>query len=71
MAVEIFMYVHGKGRHSSALTAGLGGYRPVSIPSDTARRFEEVALQNTRRNTETCGILAGKLVNPFCINPFH
>ena len=38
-------------------------YRPVSIPVDTATRFEEVASTNTRNNVETCGILAGKLVS--------
>ena len=39
-----------------------GGYRPVHIPADTAIKFEELASANTRRNVETCGILAGKLV---------
>ena len=42
--------------------AGNEGYRPVYIPSDTARTFERIASTNTRKNTETCGILAGKLV---------
>ena len=42
--------------------AGNEGYRPVYFPADTASRFEEVASPNTRKNVETCGILAGKLV---------
>ena len=44
------------------------GYRPVFIPSDAASRFEEVASPNTRKNIETCGILAGKLVRGRCIS---
>lgn len=40
-----------------------GGYRPVEVPSDTASRFQDVASTNTRKNVETCGILAGKLVS--------
>ena len=42
--------------------AGVDGYRPLYIPKDTAAKFEEVASPNTRKNVETCGILAGKLV---------
>ena len=42
---------------------GNEGYRPVYFPADTASRFEEVASPNTRKNVETCGILAGKLVS--------
>ena len=41
---------------------GLDGTRPVLVPSDTVSRFKTIASTNTRRNIETCGILAGKLV---------
>ena len=34
----------------------------IYVPEDISRRFEEAASTNTRQNTETCGILAGKLV---------
>ena len=44
------------------LVGGLDGTRPVLVPSDTVSRFKTVASANTRRNIETCGILAGKLV---------
>ena len=44
---------------SGALTDGM---RPVIIPSDISDRFERLASTNTRRDIETCGILAGKLV---------
>lgn len=38
------------------------------VPSDTSKRFLELAEANTLRNVETCGILAGKLAqNKFII----
>ncbi|XP_031568200.1 STAM-binding protein-like [Actinia tenebrosa] len=37
------------------------GLRAVSVPSDLARLFLEIASPNTRQNKETCGILTGKL----------
>ena len=37
-------------------------YRTVIIPTDISSQFEQVASPNTRKNIETCGILAGKLV---------
>jgi hypothetical protein len=36
--------------------------RTIVIPNDLTRRFLDVAEANTKRNVETCGILAGKLV---------
>lgn len=39
------------------------GIRPVIIPGDTVSRFQQLASGNTRRDVETCGILAGKLVS--------
>ena len=51
------------------ITVGTEGYRPVYFPADTASRFEEVASPNTRKNVETCGILAGKLVCT-CVTTF-
>ena len=40
----------------------------VMVPSDTSKRFLELAEANTLRNVETCGILAGKLAqNKFII----
>lgn len=38
-----------------------GGLRTLKIPSDTMRRFLDVARPNTLKNIETCGILAGQL----------
>lgn len=37
--------------------------RQLFIPSDLTKRFLELADYNTKKNVETCGILAGKLVN--------
>ncbi|XP_063969072.1 STAM-binding protein-like [Lytechinus pictus] len=42
-------------------TSNLHGLRDLFIPSDTMERFLALALHNTQRNLETCGILAGKL----------
>jgi STAM-binding protein len=35
--------------------------RVVSLPAETSRKFLDLAEANTRRNVETCGILAGRL----------
>ena len=35
----------------------------VYVPENISRKFEEAASANTRRNVETCAILAGKLVH--------
>lgn len=35
--------------------------RKVSIPDSIVHRFLDLAAHNTRRNLETCGVLAGKL----------
>lgn len=40
-----------------------GGLRDVIIPADLTRKFLSKAEHNTLKNVETCGILAGKLVN--------
>ncbi len=42
--------------------------RTIVIPYDLTRKFLDVAEANTKRNVETCGILAGKLV---CILYMH
>ena len=39
--------------------------RTIMIPHDLNRKFLDVAEANTKRNVETCGILAGKLVHFF------
>ncbi|XP_077999675.1 STAM-binding protein-like A [Glandiceps talaboti] len=43
------------------------GLRPVVIPQDVTQKFLNLALPNTNKNVETCGILAGKLAQ----NAFH
>ena len=37
--------------------------RTIIVPIDLARKFLDLAESNTLRNVETCGILAGRLVN--------
>ena len=39
------------------------GLRKVIIPTDLVGKFLSLASSNTRKNLETCGILAGKLVS--------
>jgi STAM-binding protein len=42
--------------------------RVVTLPSETSRKFLDLAQVNTQRNVETCGILAGRLSqNKFAI----
>ena len=48
-------------------TGGLDGTRPVIVPADTVSRFQSLASTNTRKNIETCGILAGKLVSKYTL----
>lgn len=36
-------------------------FRTIILPSDTTKKFLEIAQANTSRDIETCGILAGKL----------
>lgn len=38
------------------------GLRHMLVPADLDREFLARASNNTRRNVETCGILAGQLV---------
>lgn len=38
-----------------------GSLRQISVPQDTAATFLKLASQNTAKNVETCGILAGQL----------
>jgi len=38
--------------------------KDVAIPRDVVVKFLSVAEPNTKRNAETCGILAGKMVRP-------
>lgn len=38
-------------------------FRTIIIPKDLTSKFLDLAFANTSRNIETCGILAGKLVN--------
>lgn len=40
-----------------------GGLRMVHVPENLAQQFLTAASSNTRRNVETGGFLAGKLVN--------
>lgn len=40
-----------------------GGLRTVHVPHNIAQDFLMVASSNTRRNVETGGFLAGKLVS--------
>ena len=37
--------------------------RNIIIPHDLCKQFLDVADSNTKKNVETCGILAGKLVS--------
>lgn len=46
------------------------GLRPVIVPAKLIHEFLVLADRNTISNKETCGILAGKLVSPFCIHLF-
>ncbi|KAG8230059.1 hypothetical protein J437_LFUL009643 [Ladona fulva] len=48
------LMIHNAGRPAPRL-------RTVVLPSRLMRTFLALALQNTQRNVETCGILAGKL----------
>lgn len=47
--------------------ANVHNFRIVNLPSDTSTKFLDLAEMNTRRNIETCGILAGQLAQ----NKFH
>ncbi|KAK8734298.1 hypothetical protein OTU49_006112 [Cherax quadricarinatus] len=42
----------------------IGGLREVRVPEELMAKFMALALPNTLRNIETCGILAGKLTHP-------
>ena len=48
-----------------------GGLRQVVIPTELISKFLNLASTNTRKNLETCGILAGRLVKasapPHCL----
>jgi STAM-binding protein len=46
---------------SSNAPANTHNLRVVSLPSETSRKFLDLAELNTQRNVETCGILAGHL----------
>ena len=39
------------------------GLRDLYVPADIMPKFLDIAKQNTAKNLETCGILAGKLVS--------
>ncbi|XP_069951956.1 STAM-binding protein-like isoform X2 [Cherax quadricarinatus] len=41
----------------------IGGLREVRVPEELMAKFMALALPNTLRNIETCGILAGKLAH--------
>jgi STAM-binding protein len=47
--------------------AGVGalkdGLRQVIVPSGIVNEFLKIASENTKKNLETCGVLAGKLAN--------
>ena len=40
-----------------------GALRKVRLSSDLPKKFESLAKKNTDNNTETCGILAGKVIS--------
>ena len=42
-----------------------GGLRMVHVPENLAQQFLTAASSNTRRNVETGGFLAGKLVSDY------
>ncbi|KAG9307173.1 hypothetical protein G9A89_017001 [Geosiphon pyriformis] len=49
-------------------TEGGEPLRGISVPLDIAKKFLRIASPNTKKNLETCGILAGTLSqNSFCI----
>lgn len=43
------------------------GLKDVVIPRDIVAKFMSVAENNTKKNIETCGILAGKMVSLFIL----
>ena len=47
---------------TGANTTNLHGLRDVVVPTELMLKFLNLALPNTNRNVETCGILCGKLV---------
>lgn len=48
--------------------ASSGGLRKIHVPAELISQFLRLASDNTRKNLETCGILAGRLQNNmFCI----
>ena len=49
--------------NKSLLKTNKYGLRNLIIPSDLSQEFLKIAQNNTSKNIETCGILAGKLVN--------
>ncbi|ELU02238.1 hypothetical protein CAPTEDRAFT_20376 [Capitella teleta] len=54
---------------SGALTGNKHGLRGVSIPGEIVVKFLNIALPNTSRNIETCGILCGRMrQNAFLIS---
>lgn len=52
---------------SRVLTPMSSGLRPLIIPADLPTTFLRYAQANTAKNTETCGLLTGRIV---CINSF-
>ena len=44
---------------------GSDSLRTVIIPDDLIPRFVSLAANNTQKNIETCGVLAGKNVRIF------
>ncbi|KAK7069038.1 AMSH-like protease [Halocaridina rubra] len=58
-------YVDRSSKPTSLLSATIGtksgGLREVVVPEELMSKFMALALANTQRNVETCGVLAGKL----------
>ncbi|RZC12477.1 AMSH-like ubiquitin thioesterase 3 isoform B [Glycine soja] len=54
-----------KSSHDSGLDATT--YQHLHIPVKMMEDFRRLALENTRKNSETCGVLAGSLVRDVVI----
>jgi STAM-binding protein len=48
---------------SGANTGNKYGLRTVVVPAEIVVKFLNMALPNTSKNVETCGILCGKMVS--------
>lgn len=57
------VYIYGIAVVAIETLQATGGLRMVQVPQNIAQDFLNAASSNTRRNVETGGFLAGKLVS--------